>query len=55
MLNQFNGPAAGQTVFHYHMHLIPQFEGKNIGIHSKQAADPEELAAIAEKLIAALQ
>lgn len=47
---QFNRACAGQTVFHYHMHLIPQFEGKNIGIHSKQAGDPDELVALAEQL-----
>ena len=52
---QFNRASAGQTVFHYHMHLIPQFEGKDIGIHSKHAGDPDELAALAEQLKAALQ
>ena len=52
---QFNRACAGQTVFHYHMHLIPQFEGKDIGIHSKQAGDPEQLAAMAEQLKAAIQ
>jgi histidine triad (HIT) family protein len=51
---QFNKAAAGQTVFHYHMHLIPQFDGKDIGIHSKHAGDPDELAVLAEKLTAAL-
>ena len=51
---QLNKAAAGQTVFHYHMHLIPQFEGKNIGIHSKQTGDPKQLAEMAEKLSAAL-
>ena len=25
---QNNGIAAGQTVFHFHMHLIPRYEGK---------------------------
>lgn len=24
---QFNGEAAGQTVFHYHMHVIPAYDG----------------------------
>ncbi|ARN76099.1 HIT family protein [Oceanicoccus sagamiensis] len=52
---QFNKACAGQTVFHYHMHLIPQFEGKDIGIHSKQAGDPDELASLAKTLTAALQ
>lgn len=27
-LLQNNGEAAGQTVFHYHMHLIPRYEGE---------------------------
>ena len=26
---QNNGAAAGQTVFHYHVHLIPRWEGDN--------------------------
>lgn len=25
---QNNGTAAGQTVFHFHMHLIPRYEGE---------------------------
>lgn len=27
-LLQNNGVAAGQTVFHYHMHLIPRYDGE---------------------------
>ena len=27
---QNNGEAAGQTVFHFHMHLIPRYKEKNI-------------------------
>ena len=26
---QNNGEAAGQTVFHFHMHLIPRYEGQD--------------------------
>lgn len=26
MLAQFNGKAAGQTVFHYHMHVVPRHD-----------------------------
>ena len=26
---QNNGLAAGQTVFHFHIHLIPRYEGEN--------------------------
>jgi histidine triad (HIT) family protein len=29
---QNNGEPAGQTVFHFHMHLIPRYEGDNAGI-----------------------
>lgn len=29
---QNNGEAAGQTVFHFHMHLIPRYKGDNAGI-----------------------
>lgn len=29
---QNNGPAAGQTVFHYHMHLIPRYQNDQVGI-----------------------
>lgn len=30
-LVQNNGLAAGQTVFHYHMHLIPRYEADGVG------------------------
>lgn len=29
---QNNGEVAGQTVFHFHMHLIPRYKGDNVGI-----------------------
>ena len=29
---QNNGPAAGQTVFHFHMHLIPRYKNDNVKI-----------------------
>ena len=29
---QNNGEQAGQTVFHFHMHLIPRYKGDNVGI-----------------------
>lgn len=29
---QNNGTAAGQTVFHFHMHLIPRYEGDQVGL-----------------------
>lgn len=29
---QNNGEQAGQTVFHFHMHLIPRYKGDKVGI-----------------------
>lgn len=29
---QNNGEAAGQTVFHFHMHLIPRYKGDTVGL-----------------------
>lgn len=29
---QNNGPIAGQTVFHFHIHLIPRREGDGINV-----------------------
>lgn len=31
-LVQNNGEAAGQTVFHFHMHLIPRYKEDNVGL-----------------------
>ena len=35
-LVQNNGEPAGQTVFHFHMHLIPRYENDGAGIGWKQ-------------------
>ena len=53
-INQFNGAAAGQSVFHYHVHIIPVQEGQRIGSHGRAPANPEELKALAEKIRQAL-
>lgn len=29
---QNNGEVAGQTVFHFHMHLIPRYQGDQVGL-----------------------
>ena len=33
---QNNGTVAGQTVFHFHMHIIPSYEGDNVNIGWKE-------------------
>jgi histidine triad (HIT) family protein len=47
-------PAAGQTVFHTHVHVIPRFEGTPLKPHSGQMADQAQLADDAFKIRAAL-
>ena len=42
-VHQLNGAAAGQTVFHYHMHLIPAWKGGPRRIHGRVQGDPAEL------------
>lgn len=44
---QNNGEAAGQTVFHFHMHLIPRYKGDDAGFGWKTGtlsdADKEDI------------
>ena len=47
---QLNGAAAGQTVFHYHMHVIPRHAGEELTIHSRVPGAPGELEAMAARL-----
>lgn len=51
---QLNGSAAGQTVFHVHMHVIPCHEGRPLRRHSGAMADSAVLAEHAAQLKAAL-
>lgn len=46
-LVQNNGGAAGQTVFHFHMHLIPRYENDNAGILWEPGeTTPEDMAEV---------
>ncbi len=47
---QFNEPAAGQTVFHLHFHILPMFDGVSLTTHSDRMADNDMLAEQAEKI-----
>jgi histidine triad (HIT) family protein len=51
---QFNEPAAGQTVYHLHFHIIPRREGAGLRPHSGEMEDHGVLAANAEKIKALL-
>lgn len=41
---QNNGEVAGQTVFHFHMHLIPRYKGDQVGItwHPGELSDADK-------------
>ncbi len=48
---QFNGTAAGQTVFHIHMHLVPRYATQGLGAHAAGKAEPAELAQLQARLV----
>lgn len=53
LMTQFNGAAAGQTVFHLHFHLIPRYADQPLRRHGEGGmADPAELAEIAKQIAA---
>lgn len=54
LIQQFNGAAAGQTVFHLHVHIVPIKEGVPVKPHAGDMADPDDLKATAEKIRAVL-
>ncbi|MGN6377751.1 MAG: HIT domain-containing protein [Gaiellales bacterium] len=48
---QSNGPAAWQTVFHYHVHVIPRYDGDPLRLPwtpGTHALDPEALSSISQ-------
>ena len=56
-IRQNSGEAAGQTVFHFHMHVTPQWKAVPLAqtSYKQPPADPTRLAAIAAKIRAALR
>ena len=48
---QNNGEAAGQTVFHFHMHLVPRYIKDNVTMTwIPGKADTEELSTLSKAL-----
>lgn len=48
---QNNGEIAGQTVFHFHLHLIPRYTGDTVNVTwAPGEADVEVLAELAKKV-----
>ena len=52
---QANGPAAGQSVFHYHLHVFPRRAGDNASFNWQQIpGDMQRIEANHGKILAAL-
>ena len=56
IITQLNGSAAGQTVFHTHVHIIPSYNERIIINHNdkKPKTDEEKLSILAKKIASKL-
>lgn len=52
---QYNEPAGGQSVFHFHIHVVPRHEGVPLERHADKMEDGAVLAANAERVRRAFQ
>ncbi len=53
-ITQANGAAAGQTVPHLHVHLLPRTAGERLRHHAATPGDPARLADLATRIAAEL-
>lgn len=50
---QNNGAAAGQVVFHFHIHIIPRWDGdRSVKLWRPSAATTDDLQVVASEIIA---
>src|SRR4051812_5230048 len=54
-ITQLNGPAAGQSVFHVHFHIMPRSAGADFRLHARDMENFDKLKVFAEKIKAALE
>ena len=52
---QANGEAAGQTVWHYHQHLLPRRRGDPMSFHGRGKEEDARLRTIAAKIAARVE
>jgi histidine triad (HIT) family protein len=55
MVFQLNGAAAFQSVFHYHLHLMPRAADEPLALHTRVPGDPARLRELANALAAAIE
>jgi histidine triad (HIT) family protein len=54
LIAQLNGPAAGQSVFHIHFHVVPRHAGLDLRFHARDMAEHKLLAEHAARVRAAI-